>query len=70
MRWEGLGRRCDERDGEDRRGVKCGNGGKNKGNDCPWDPFHPDVQRTVHFWGYHGSLTEPPCSNKVLFIVF
>ncbi|KAL7550979.1 hypothetical protein ACHAWF_017513 [Thalassiosira exigua] len=44
----------------------CGNGGKNKGNDCPWDPFHPDVQRTVHFWGYHGSLTEPPCSDKAL----
>ena len=32
-----------------------------------WDPFHPDIQRTVHFWGYRGSLTEPPCSqNSVL----
>jgi hypothetical protein len=27
-----------------------------------WDPFHSDIQRTVHFWGYRGSLTEPPCS--------
>lgn len=28
-----------------------------------WDPFHSDIQRTVHFWGYRGSLTEPPCST-------
>ncbi len=27
-----------------------------------WDPFHSDIQRTIHFWGYRGSLTEPPCS--------
>ena len=29
----------------------------------PWDPFHSDIQKTVHFWGYTGSLTEPPCSS-------
>ena len=29
----------------------------------PWDPFHSDIQKTVHFWGYSGSLTEPPCSS-------
>ena len=28
-----------------------------------WDPFHHDIQKTVHFWGYTGSLTEPPCSG-------
>ncbi|EJK61248.1 hypothetical protein THAOC_18301 [Thalassiosira oceanica] len=28
-----------------------------------WNPFHPDIQKTVHFWGYTGSLTEPPCSG-------
>ena len=28
-----------------------------------WDPFHPSIQKTVHFWGYTGSLTEPPCSG-------
>jgi hypothetical protein len=27
-----------------------------------WDPFHSDIQRTIHFWGYRGSLTEPPCT--------
>lgn len=29
-----------------------------------WHPFHPDVQRTVHFWGYKGSPTEPPCTSN------
>ena len=28
-----------------------------------WHPFHPDVQKTVHFWGYSGSLTDPPCTR-------
>jgi len=28
-----------------------------------WHPFHPDVQKTVHFWGYGGSFTEPPCTS-------
>lgn len=28
-----------------------------------WHPFHPDVQKTVHFWGYSGSFTEPPCTK-------
>jgi carbonic anhydrase len=23
----------------------------------PWDPFHVDIQKTIHFWGYSGSLT-------------
>lgn len=27
-----------------------------------WDPFHSDIQKSIHFWGYRGSLTEPPCS--------
>jgi carbonic anhydrase len=31
-----------------------------------WDPFHPDIQKTIHFWGYTGSLTEPPCAEAVL----
>lgn len=31
-----------------------------------WDPFHSDIQRTIHFWGYTGSLTEPPCTDSVL----
>jgi hypothetical protein len=32
----------------------------------PWDPFHPDIQKTIHFWGYSGSLTEVPCTDVVL----
>ena len=31
-----------------------------------WDPFHPDIQKTIHFWGYTGALTEPPCAGDVL----
>mmetsp|Transcript_27192 Transcript_27192/g.40910 ORF Transcript_27192/g.40910 Transcript_27192/m.40910 type:complete len:185 (-) Transcript_27192:75-629(-) len=26
-----------------------------------WDPFHRSLERTIYFWGYWGSLTEPPC---------
>ena len=33
-----------------------------KAREPVWDPFHSDIQRTIHFWGYRGSLTEPPCS--------
>ncbi|KAL3766476.1 hypothetical protein ACHAWO_004651 [Cyclotella atomus] len=29
----------------------------------PWDPFHVDIQKTIHFFGYAGSLTEPPCTQ-------
>lgn len=28
-----------------------------------WHPFDPEIQKSVHFWGYSGSLTEPPCTN-------
>eukprot|EP00956_Cyclotella_meneghiniana_P027384 scaffold61162_cov25-Cyclotella_meneghiniana.AAC.1 len=31
-----------------------------------WHPFHPDIQKTVHFWGYKGSITEPPCTDKIV----
>ena len=30
-----------------------------------WDPFHPSLERTIYFWGYWGTLTEPPCSTFV-----
>eukprot|EP00986_Skeletonema_menzelii_P010762 scaffold5374_cov149-Skeletonema_menzelii.AAC.3 len=29
-----------------------------------WHPFDPEVQKTVHFWGYSGSITEPPCTKN------
>lgn len=38
---------------------------KNKGGGI-WDPFHRDIQRTIFFWGYKGSLTEPPCAANTL----
>lgn len=28
-----------------------------------WDPYHPDLMRSIHFYGYSGSLTEPPCTE-------
>ena len=28
-----------------------------------WNPFDRDIQQSIHFWGYTGSLTEPPCST-------
>ena len=31
-----------------------------------WDPFHRDIQKTIHFSGYTGSLTEPPCASDTL----
>ncbi|KAL7485580.1 hypothetical protein ACHAW6_011171 [Cyclotella cf. meneghiniana] len=31
-----------------------------------WDPFHPDIQKSVHFWGYKGSFTEPPCTSNMV----
>lgn len=31
-----------------------------------WNPFHRDIQKTIHFWGYSGSLTEPPCVGDTL----
>lgn len=36
--------------------------GRRLKRDSIWNPFHADIQRTIHFWGYTGSLTEPPCS--------
>lgn len=31
-----------------------------------WYPFDPEIQKTVHFWGYSGSLTEPPCTKNII----
>jgi len=33
--------------------------------DRRWDPWHTDLYRTVWFYGYLGSLTEPPCTEFV-----
>lgn len=31
-----------------------------------WHPFHPDIQKSIHFWGYKGSFTEPPCTSNIV----
>ena len=30
-----------------------------------WDPFRPRIVNSIYFYGYDGSLTEPPCSEIV-----
>ena len=31
-----------------------------------WDPLKPwSMYRSIHFWAYYGSLTEPPCTQYV-----
>ena len=38
---------------------------KSDGKGPKWDPFHEDIRKTVHFWGYRGTITEPPCSRAL-----
>ena len=34
-------------------------------NQTRWDPLHEEMKRSPYFYGYYGSLTEPPCSEIV-----
>jgi hypothetical protein len=39
-------------------------GGTTKGGEKKvWDPYHQDLLSSIHFYGYSGSLTEPPCTE-------
>ena len=38
---------------------------KEKKSSGSWNPYHEDIIRSIWFYGYHGSLTEPPCSEFV-----
>jgi len=35
--------------------------GKNKG----WSPYHKEILNSLYFYAYHGSMTEPPCSDFI-----
>ena len=35
-----------------------------------WNPFDEDIVRSLWFYGYEGSLTEPPCSGMISTITF
>lgn len=34
-----------------------------------WDPHHPSLVPSIYFYGYEGSLTEPPCGEWVSWFV-
>jgi carbonic anhydrase len=33
--------------------------------DAFWNPYDPEILPSIHFYGYSGSLTEPPCTEFV-----
>ncbi|EED93132.1 alpha carbonic anhydrase of nostoc-like protein, partial [Thalassiosira pseudonana CCMP1335] len=42
------------------------NADKSMSRDWVWDPLEPGyILRSIHFWAYSGSTTEPPCFEGV-----
>jgi carbonic anhydrase len=43
--------------------------GESVGTRGAWDPYHEDIVKTIHFWVYEGSTTDPPCGEFVTWFV-
>lgn len=42
-----------------------GGGDDSAGTPGAWDPYHRKIMKSIYFWGYDGSTTDPPCGEWV-----
>mmetsp|Transcript_33876 Transcript_33876/g.73427 ORF Transcript_33876/g.73427 Transcript_33876/m.73427 type:complete len:772 (+) Transcript_33876:249-2564(+) len=46
---------------EENERSDAGDGDERKLQSRAWNPFHPNMMRSIWFWGYEGSTLTPPC---------